>query len=205
MFVSKLKEGVLLKKLIESIKELVTDINLDITGAGVSLQAMDSSHVALVTLTLSSEGFEEYRCDKQMTLGVNISHLSKIMKCGGNEDSIILRAEDEPSALNIQFENKKQKKTSEFTLSLITIDSEHLGIPDTNYSSIVTMSSSEFTRICRELYQLSETVIIETNKTYIKFGVTSEVVGGSIKIDANDSCEKDEMTSINVSLKYFIN
>ncbi len=60
------------------------------------------------------------------------------------------------------------------------------------------MSSSEFTRICRELYQLSETVMIETNKNYIKFSVSGEVVGGTIKIDANDSCEKDEMTIINV-------
>jgi proliferating cell nuclear antigen len=108
MFVAKLREGILLKKLIESIKELVTDINLDVTANGISLQAMDSSHVALVTLTLSCEGFEEYRCDKQMTLGVNISHLSKIMKCGGNDDSIILRAEEEPSALNIQFDNRSK-------------------------------------------------------------------------------------------------
>jgi proliferating cell nuclear antigen len=106
MFCAKLKEGVHLKKLIESIKELVTDINLDISGGGISLQAMDSSHVALVTLNLSYEGFEEYRCDKGMTIGVNITHLSKIMKCGGNDDSIILRAEDEPSALNITFENR---------------------------------------------------------------------------------------------------
>jgi proliferating cell nuclear antigen len=81
---------------------------------------------------------------------------------------------------------------------LITIDSEHLGIPDTQYGSVVTMSSSEFTRICRELYQLSETVVIETNKSFIKFCVSGEVVGGTIKIDANDSCEKDEMTIINV-------
>jgi proliferating cell nuclear antigen len=109
MFHSKLKEGILLKKLIESIKELVTDINLDVTGGGISLQAMDSSHVALVTLSLTSDGFEEYRCDKQMTLGLNISNLSKIMKCAGNEDSIILRAEDEPSALSIQFQNISKK------------------------------------------------------------------------------------------------
>lgn len=105
MFQAKLKEGVLLKKLIESIKELVTDINLEISGGGISLQAMDSSHVALVTLSLSSEGFEEYRCDKQMTLGVNISNLSKIMKCGGNDDSIVLSAEEEPNAITIQFQN----------------------------------------------------------------------------------------------------
>ena len=91
MFQAKLTEGILLKKLIESIKDLVTDINLEITATGISLQAMDSSHVALVTLNLSSEGFEEYRCDKQMTLGISVQNLSKIM--------------NEPSALNIKFEN----------------------------------------------------------------------------------------------------
>lgn len=109
MFQAKLSEGILLKKLIESIKDLVTDINLDITSTGISLQAMDSSHVALVTLNLSSEGFEEYRCDKQMTLGVSVANLSKIMKCGGNDDSITLSAEEDPSSLNIKFENSSKK------------------------------------------------------------------------------------------------
>jgi proliferating cell nuclear antigen len=60
------------------------------------------------------------------------------------------------------------------------------------------MSSSEFTRICRELYQLSETVAIETNKGYIRFSVVGEVIGGTIKIDANETNEKDESTLINV-------
>ena len=32
---------------------------------------------------------------------------------------------------------------------------------------MVTMSSSEFTRICRELYSLNETVNIETTKELI--------------------------------------
>lgn len=105
MFQAKLAEGIIFKKIIEAIKDLVLDINLDITQTGISLQAMDSSHVALVTLNLSSEGFEEYRCDKQMTLGISVSNLSKIMKCGGNEDSITLSAEEDPSSLNIKFEN----------------------------------------------------------------------------------------------------
>ena len=80
MFQAKLAEGIMLKKLIESIKELVTDINLDVTENGISLQAMDSSHVGLVTLNLSAEGFEEYRCDKQMTLGISVSNLNKIIE-----------------------------------------------------------------------------------------------------------------------------
>ena len=41
-----------------------------------------------------------------MTLGISVANLSKIMKCAGNEDSITLSAEEEePSALNIKFEN----------------------------------------------------------------------------------------------------
>ena len=110
MFNAKLSQGITLKKLIESIKDLVSDINLDITSSRISLQAMDSSHVALVTLNLSSDGFEEYRCDKSsLTLGLSVTSLSKIMKCGGNDDSITLSADDEPSSLNIKLENISKK------------------------------------------------------------------------------------------------
>ena len=69
---------------------------------------MDSSHVALVTLNLSAEGFEEYRCDKSMTLGISISNLAKVLRCGGNEDSLTLSCEDEPSKLKIRFENNSK-------------------------------------------------------------------------------------------------
>jgi proliferating cell nuclear antigen len=106
MFYAKLKEGNLLKKLIESIKDLVTYINLDITGSGISLQAMDISHVFLVNLSLNYYVFEDFRSDKQMNVGFNFKELSKIMKCAGNDDTIILRAEEEPNFLNITFENK---------------------------------------------------------------------------------------------------
>ena len=58
MFEAKLTEGHILKRIVESIKDLVNEINLDVTPSGISLQAMDTSHVALVSLSLSSEGFE---------------------------------------------------------------------------------------------------------------------------------------------------
>jgi len=53
-----LTEGHTLKKIVEAIKDLVTDVNLDVSPQGISLQAMDTSHVALVSLFLSMEGFE---------------------------------------------------------------------------------------------------------------------------------------------------
>ena len=89
---------------------------------GISLQAMDSSHVALVTLSLSSEGFEEYRCDKQMTLGVSISNLAKVLRCGGNDDALTLSCEEEPSKLKVKFENISKKYIFFLILNIIIIN-----------------------------------------------------------------------------------
>ena len=61
MFEAKLSDGMKLKKIIDAIKDLVSDVNIDTTATGISLQAMDSSHVALVSLMLNQEGFEIFR------------------------------------------------------------------------------------------------------------------------------------------------
>lgn len=156
MLEARLTEGIILKKIVEAIKDLVTDVNIDCTPTGLSLQAMDSSHVALVALSLSSEGFEKFRCDKSMTLGLNIGNLSKVMKLGENDDTIILKADQDPSHLTIIFENKKKGRYTEFNINLIQIDSEHLSITDSEGGSKIDMGSADFSKICRELYSLSE-------------------------------------------------
>jgi proliferating cell nuclear antigen len=48
MFEAKLTDGNILRKIVDSLKELVTDVNLEVSPNGISIQAMDSSHVALV-------------------------------------------------------------------------------------------------------------------------------------------------------------
>jgi len=198
MFQARLEEGVVLKKIIEAIKELVSTVNIDVSSTGLSIQAMDSSHVALVALNLKESGFQNYRALKAMTLGLNIQNLSKIMKCAGNDDIITLKAEEDPSNITFVFENSKSDKVSEFNLNLLTIDSEQLSIPETEYSSIVTMNSAEFTRICREMSQINETVTIETSKESIKFSVTGEIGGGNITIQGNASEKKEEQTILEV-------
>ena len=75
MFEARLVQGSLLKKVLESIKDLVTDANFDCSSNGFALQAMDSSHVSLVALLLRNDGFEHYRCDRNMTMGMNLTNM----------------------------------------------------------------------------------------------------------------------------------
>lgn len=101
VFEAKLAEGQVLKRIVDAIKDLVTDVNIDATPQGLSLQAMDSSHVALVNLQLSMDGFEKYRADRPLTLGLSITNLAKVMKLVNANDSITLRCEDEPTYITI--------------------------------------------------------------------------------------------------------
>ena len=56
-------------QVVEAIKDLIEDANFDCNSSGFSLQAMDSSHVSLVALTLRADGFEHYRCDRNVSMG----------------------------------------------------------------------------------------------------------------------------------------
>lgn len=79
MFEARLSQGSLLKKVLESIKDLVTDANFDCAPTGFSLQAMDSSHVSLVALLLRSDGFEHYRCDRSLSMGMNLANMVRAL------------------------------------------------------------------------------------------------------------------------------
>ncbi|KAI5018435.1 hypothetical protein ZWY2020_043323 [Hordeum vulgare] len=55
---------------------------------------MDSSHVALVALLLRSEGFENYRYDRNLSMGMNLGNMSKMLRCAGSNDIITIKADD---------------------------------------------------------------------------------------------------------------
>ena len=91
----------------EALRELVQEVNIDCSETGLALQAMDASHVSLCALVLRPEGFDHYRCDRNISLGVNLGNLSKILKCAGNDDIITLKAEDSADNLTLMFESNR--------------------------------------------------------------------------------------------------
>ena len=198
MFQCKLHEALILKKIVEAIKDVVNSVNIDASSQGLSFQAMDLSHVALVTLTLRSEGFASYKADKNFPLGVKLQNLHKILKCADNTDMVSMECEDEPQQLHFKFESQKQDKVSEFTLNLMQNDEDQLAIPETNYTSNVLLPASEFARIVRELSQLSETVKVKTTKKSISFAVDGDIGTGKMELKENNSEKPYDRIEINV-------
>jgi len=184
MFECVLQKASMLQNIVDSVKELISEAEFDITkGSGISMQSMDSSHVSLVSLLLRGETcFQSYRCDRSINLGVSMKNLSNVLKCAGKDDALTLRCEDQPDKLHLAFTNEKTDKHTEFDLKLMDIDAEHLGIPESKYMSTVTMSSAEFRKICSDLKNFGETVTISAKKTGVKFSTSGESGSGSIEL-----------------------
>jgi proliferating cell nuclear antigen len=62
-----------------------------------------------VSLLLRRDSFEHYRCDRNLTLGINLGSMAKILKCAGNDDVLTLKTEDEGdtfiNTLTLMFES----------------------------------------------------------------------------------------------------
>lgn len=192
MFEARLVQGSIIKKIIEAIRELVVDANLDCSPTGISMQAMDSSHVSLCAFLMRAEAFDHFRCDVPISLGLNTPNLSKILKCAGNDDMITLKSTEAAENLTLVFESSKQDRISDFDMKLMEIDSEHLGIPDTEYSCTIRLPSSEFQRIMRDLCVLGDTCTISCTKEGVKFSSSGDLGTGNILLKHNPAVDKED-------------
>jgi proliferating cell nuclear antigen len=75
-----------------------------------------------------------------------------------------------------------QDRLSDFEMKLMSLDTEHLGIPETDYKCQVKMPSAEFARIIRDLSAIGDTCTISCTKEGVAFKVEGDLGSGSIMV-----------------------
>jgi len=180
LFQAEIRPARVLRNIVEALKEVVAELHLECTDTDIIVQAMDSSHVSLVSLRLAAEGFLAYRCEKSMTLGINVANLVKILKCAGNDDTIQLSAEDGGDVLKIKLSDQNESRVSDFAMKLMEIEGLQLGIPQQEYKASVEMPSAEFTRVIRDITSLGDTAHISVAKSGVNFAVSGDI--GSVNL-----------------------
>ncbi|KAF8873537.1 proliferating cell nuclear antigen, N-terminal domain-containing protein [Gymnopilus junonius] len=179
MLEAKLQEAGTLKKLLDSIKELVTDANFECNEEAIVLQAMDNSH-------FSAAAFKRYRCDRPMPLGVNLTSLNKVLRCAKDDDICTLKAADEADVLNLVYEAKNSDRIAEYDMKLMDIDADTLQIPDTGirrprHPSLLRVHAHR----ARPL-PARRSVRIEVSKEGVRFASDGEAANGSVLLRQSD-------------------
>ena len=152
-----------IKGLIEALKEIITETNIEISPNGLRISATDPSVTILVHMFLEAENFEYYKCDETIVIGVNIINLFKLTRTIINNDSLTLYIDEEKSSqLGIRIENEDYNKVTDYKLNLIDIDEEIISAPDTDFITMITMPSNEFQKICREAFNIADVIEIKS-------------------------------------------
>lgn len=158
-----------LRTLMTALKDILLETNIFFEPDGIRIMNMDRTHTIFVHLFLEAENFEQYRCDyPKIIIGVNMFHLFKIINTIDNNDTLTLYIDEEDykdglvEYLGLRFENGEIKQYKNHKLRLIAPEHEELVPPNVTYSSVITLPSSDFQKIIRDMNDISDKMEIKS-------------------------------------------
>ncbi len=156
-------QGNAIRTLFEVLKEIVHDVCLHVDPSGVKLVTLDGAKNALVYMRLRADGFEEFHCEGTFHLGLNMASMFKLVKTSGSHDTITLYMDSVTSnELGIKIQNAEKNSVTDFKLKLLDVDHEIITMPDVEFDSVITMPSTFFQRLCRDMLNIGNTMLIKS-------------------------------------------
>lgn len=192
-----------LRALLETLQNLVSQINLQVQEDGIEIRAMDTSQVALFHLKWNA--FEHYRVDHPQTFGLHIPKALSILKFMSAKDRLILTAEDQTDTLSFLFQNDQQNIYAKFGLKLLQIESELLHIPESSYDSKIQVDVSEFQHLCETIQAYSKTTELQTSSSSMHCmtkGEDDDFISANIQLVKIQPLQSSSSSTIRVNTKY---
>lgn len=193
--------------LFESLKDVLTDVNIHANSQGIKIVSMDGSKSAIVHVKLLASQFEKFECPTPVVMGVNMLSLFKILKSIKNNDVITFIVTNDTTKLIIKIQNKEKQTEIISTLKLLDIDENLLHIPNIEFDSILTIPASDFQNHIRDLSVISNEITIKTDEESIILEVDGDFASQSIKINkksTNITLDRSKETCNTFNLKYLL-
>jgi proliferating cell nuclear antigen len=144
---------------------------------GVTMKAMDPSHVALIDFELPAKAFAEYDVKEETILGVDLTEMNKIMSRAKPDDGVALELDKEKNRLALTF---KGKSTRRFSLPLIDISEVELPEPKLEFTASAEVSAGAIQDGLKDAGLVGDNVRFEVSEK--EFYMSSESDSGSAEM-----------------------
>jgi proliferating cell nuclear antigen len=165
------------KALFEGLKELLTDVPLEIDATGIRLSALDTSHVVLTNVRLAADRFDYFHVsEERIRIGINVLQLCKLLRSVSNSDTLTLFMEDARGNLGIRIESRERNAKTVFNLNLLDLpDEESCPITGSaSFDDIVILDSGDMQRLCRDMNAIADSVEIRVVRGEVTFSCKGE-------------------------------
>lgn len=201
------------KQVVDALKDILTDVNLEFDHTGLKIVAMDNTNIVLIHLKLEADKFEEYFCEKKMCIGVCMLKLHMLIKTISSNDILALCVKkDDIGSLCIKIINNERNVETNYKLATLDIDYLDIEIPPVDFNTIITMPSTYLQKIIRDMHNLAEYIEIRNIEDQLILSCkgdfcTQETILGTeksnnITISKTDDNESREIIQGVFSLKY---
>lgn len=190
------------KRIVDALKELVTEANIVFTKDGVEFQVMDAAHVALAMGSLSKDAFDKYVVSDTKVLGFNLGRLSKLLSCCARDQPLVLSlTRNEKINMCVGFEDR----TLDMTMDQTQIDYETMTIPDAEYAASFTAPSASIAKHIKDLMTIGSDVTVSIKEKFVSIATDGEIGRALITLLPKDDflkIDRSEDASGNFSLRY---
>lgn len=185
------------KALFEGLKELLTDVPIEVDRTGIKLSALDTSHVVLTNVRLSADRFDYFHVSEdRIVVGLNVLQLCKLLRSVSNSDTLTLFMEEPGSDLGIRIESRERNAKTVFHLKLLDLPDEE-ACPITgsaSFDDIIILDSGDLQRLCRDMNAIADSVEIQVVRGEVTFSCkgefcSQETVLYNMKDDGGDEAE----------------
>lgn len=195
------------RTLIEALKDVLTECVWTFSNTGVKVLAMDPSHQVLCQLRLDADKFDHYHCPEMLRLGINMIHFHKLIKTMTNSDVLVLFVDERDTGrLGIRIENQDKNTVTTYRFAFIDLDDEDVDLPPAHFSSVISISSIDLSKLLRDMHCISESVELKSigNQLILtckgEFASQQTIIGGACQ--PNESDTETEVVQGVFSLKY---
>jgi proliferating cell nuclear antigen len=204
-----------IRTLTEALKCILVEMSLIFDKEGVRMVAMDNTRTVLVHFRLQAEKFEKYTYNNpnaKFVIGVNTDHLYRIVRTATNDDTMSLYVDQADSnSLGILLEDGEKKQVTRYKLNLLDRDEPDIQLPETEFTTHITMPSLDFQKTCRDMTLLgAKTIEIKNVGSSLTFGCKGHFASRTTTMGDSEnefSIVKKESTDIvtgNFSLPHLV-
>lgn len=174
LFRCKTSDAYTFKILTELLHNIIKTACFEITHSKINLRMMDSNRRTLVDLSLAAENFNMYQLSptvegSSINVGLNLNHFYKMLKSIKKRDQLILFIEEKnPSDLGIHIIPKDQSRITNAYVKIQNIQNLEIALPE-NYDHNILVASNEFSKMCKDMFNMSSSISITTRKYSIGF------------------------------------
>jgi proliferating cell nuclear antigen len=187
------------KVLIEALKELLTDTNIEFDENGMSILAMDTSHVVLVHLKLNADRFETYKCTTKKTIGINMLNFHKLIKTINSNSTLTLFIDDDDiNHLGIRIDNVEKNSRTTYKLNLLDLDHHPITIDPSEFSDVLTLPSCDFQKICRDMHNLADHMEIRSIGNQLIFSCNGDFCSQETIVNDSSAASGDSTDNNNI-------